>query len=118
MDVEFQYHRFLKLTGNPEAAATLVLAAVQSSPTNDGLLPLADAAQILGYKPAGLRKLAKQGAIRYFQNGRGPIKFHKEWIDAYLQSNNPSGVKRSPAQCRTQPTRSSIVGFDPILFKG
>ena len=118
MNVEYQYYRFLTVTGSAEAAATLVLAMAQSSATSDCLLPLAEAAELLGYKPAGLRKLAKRGAIRYVQNGRGPIKFHKEWIDEYLHSNNPSGVKRSPAQRRIQPMRSSISGFNSKLFKG
>jgi len=117
MNVESQFYRFLKVTGSAEAAATLVLAAAQSSTLSDGLLPLADAAELLGYKPAGLRKLAKQGAIRYVQNGRGPIKFHKDWIDEFLQSNNPSGVKRSPARRQIPHRGSSVAGFNPTLFK-
>lgn len=84
---------------------------------SDGLLDLATAADLLGYKPAGLRKVVKAGQIRHVQNGNGPIKFRREWIDEYIQANNPKGVERSPAKTKPKPPKSTIPGFNPKLFK-
>ena len=81
------------------------------------LIPLATAADLLGYKPAGLRKVVKTGRIRHVQNGNGPIKFRREWIDEYIQANNPKGVERSPAKTKPKPPKSTIPGFNPKLFK-
>ena len=87
-----------------------------SEPPTGGLLPLAEAAKYLGYKPAGLRKLAKQGLIRYVQNGRGPLRFKRQWLDEFIASNNPQGLKRSPAQKRKAkpPAVPLVPGFVPM----
>ena len=112
------YREYLAETEQPGAAAVLALAEVvaqrdysDATPQigalrnrYDGLIDVAEAAEFLGYKPAGLRKLVKQGAIRYVQNGRGPIRFRREWLDDFIASNNPTESKRSPAQRRKQPT--------------
>jgi excisionase family DNA binding protein len=76
------------------------------------LLTLAEAAEYLGYKPAGLRKLAKAGSVRFVQNGTGPLRFRREWLDEYVASNNASGVKRSPARKRTSKPTNLFPGFD------
>jgi hypothetical protein len=59
------------------------------------LLTLEEAAALLGYTPSGLRKIVnrtregRQGAtIRFFQVGKGPIKFRPEWIDDFVAANS------------------------------
>ncbi|BBO35527.1 helix-turn-helix domain-containing protein [Lacipirellula parvula] len=93
------------------------IAAISEKSEPDALIDLATAAELLGYKPAGLRKVVKAGQIRFVQNGNGPIKFRREWLDEYLQANNPTGVKRSPSQRRVPPPTSTVPGFDPSRFK-
>lgn len=126
------YNQFLAQTGEPNVAATLTLAQVvahhggasQVAPSvGEALIGLNDAARLLGYKPAGLRKLAKQGLILYVQNGRGPIRFKRQWVDDYIASNNPQGVKRSPVQRRkpisaaTGGIDAAALGFKPSLYR-
>lgn len=95
--------------------------AALSIPVEDGaLLGLNDAARILGYRAAGLRKIVKRGEIQFIQNGSGPIKFRREWLDEYIEGNaRQEGSKRSPAQKRTTPASIRIepqFGFDPALY--
>jgi excisionase family DNA binding protein len=102
-----------------EVIAELRALREHQSPPTGGLLPIAEAAKYLGYKPSGLRKLAKQGLIRYVQNGRGPIRFKRQWLDEFIASNNPQGLKRSPAQKRKPKlTIPKVPGFfDPGLYR-
>lgn len=111
-------------TGDAHAAATLAAAqwrAGESRGTaaDDALLNLRDAAAYLGYNSAGLRKIVKGRQIQFVQNGRGPIKFRRQWLDDFIatKAGGPRDVKRSPVQRR----RSAIAaapshGFDPDLF--
>lgn len=97
-----------------------VLAALDTPPEDDGsLLGLNDAARILGYKAAGLRKIVKRGEIQFVQNGSGPIKFRREWLDDFIEGNARREVaNRSPAQKRTPPPIQiePQFGFDPALY--
>jgi excisionase family DNA binding protein len=125
------YTQFLALTGEPAAAATLVLAHVQSqlragsapsanSDMSDRLLNVAEAAEYLGYSPTGLRRIVEEQRIQYVQNGRGPIKFRREWLDEFISANvtGPQDVERSPAQKRTAASAvEPRFGFDPKLFR-
>lgn len=86
--------------------AVLTPAATGETPQSDTLLTLAEAAEILGYKPSGLRKLVKRGDIRYVQVGRGPIKFRREWLDQFSAGNvvnQPSMPQRSSAATTKPP---------------
>jgi len=87
-----------------------------TKPSSDGLLTLSEAAEALGYKPSGLRKLAKAGVIRYVQNGTGPIKFRREWLDEFIAANNPTQVKRAPARRRSTPPTTGFPGFDATFY--
>ncbi len=98
------------------APSVRVVMTPRETPT-DALLDLATAATLLGYKPAGLRKVVKAEQIRYVQNGNGPIKFRREWLDEYIKANNPTGVKRSPSQRKPPPPTSTVPGFDPSRFQ-
>jgi hypothetical protein len=97
--------------------AECIAATAEKPAEPDALIDLATAAELLGYKPAGLRKVVKAGQIRFVQNGNGPIKFRREWIDEYLQANNPTGAERSPSQRRVPPPTSTVPGFDSSRFK-
>lgn len=96
------------------------IRAALDAPADDGsLLSLSDAARILGYKAAGLRKIVKRGEIQFVQNGSGPIKFRREWLDEYIEGNaKREGSNRSPAQKRTLPSIQiePQFGFDPALY--
>lgn len=100
------YDEFVAHTNDPVAASVLALAYVTSSGNDaenpaaqDSLLNLRQAAAILGYAPAGLRKLVHQRRIQFSQNGRGPIRFRREWLDTFVASteNGPLRIVRSPA---------------------
>jgi hypothetical protein len=89
----------------------------------DGLFNLEQAAAYLGYRPAGLRKVVHQKQIQYSQNGRGPIRFRREWLDAYIASNGggPQDIERSPSK-RPAPVApiqaaAPLFGFDPSLIR-
>ncbi len=107
--------------GLPEAAAACrkgpvmvsLLECLQALPEAE-LLTLPEAAEYLGYQPAGLRKLIEQEQITYFQNGKGPIKFKREWLDQFIADNSSSGLDRSPARAyrKIEPK----FGFDPSLL--
>ena len=92
---------------------------------DEPLLSLDEAARLLGYKASGLRKIVartKRGAtthtIQFFQIGRGPIKFRREWIEAFIESKtvNAKPAARSPVQKRAEKPKP-VLGFDPALFK-
>ena len=113
--------------GDAQAAATLTLAQLQSqspalpaiSKSQSELLNLNQAAQYLGYAPAGLRKLVTQQRVQYTQNGRGPIRFRREWLDKFIAENagGPQHAPRSPAQRRTKAAAvKPSHGFDPALY--
>jgi excisionase family DNA binding protein len=106
-----------------EVIAELKAMREGREPQTGGLIGLAEAAKYLGYKPPGLRKLAKRGLIRYVQNGRGPLRFKRQWLDEFIASNNPQGLKRSPARRRKPPAvtvtgiNAAALGFNPSLYK-
>lgn len=77
---------------------------------------LAEAAEYLGYSDSGLRKIKDRGEIRFSQNGQGPIKFQREWLDEFLQ--NRRQVDRSPVQKQRAPISIEPEhGFDPSLLQ-
>jgi hypothetical protein len=124
-ELEPRYYGWLSITGNEGAAAILTLATVMQAGQHsrsgkpDGLLDMKQAAAYLGYDSAGLRKIAKQQKIRYVQNGHGPIKFRREWLDKFIAANTvgPKDIERAPAQKRSRPIRCAPSRiFDPALF--
>ena len=62
MNVESQYHHFLEVTGSPEAAASLVLAAAQSEPEPD-FLALKQVCARLGISPRSVRRRVHDGTL-------------------------------------------------------
>ena len=90
----------------------------------DALLDLATAAELLGYKPAGLRKIVaatkagKAGpTIQFSQVGKGPIRFRREWLDDFIAAHV---VKRQPKprpKSKARPPIEPQHGFDNRFFK-
>lgn len=70
-----------------------LLEVLEAIPTD--VLTLPEAANYLGYSVSGLWKVVKRGEIRFTQNGQGPIKFEKSWLDDYLTCHN---VERAPGK--------------------
>jgi len=69
----------------------------------DSVLTLEEAAELLGYSTSGLRKIVnrtkagKQGAtIRFFQVGKGPIKFRRDWLNEFIDANSIMPIQRRP----------------------
>jgi hypothetical protein len=121
------YEAWMAKTGDACAAATMTLATVQArqlipKEIDDALIGLDEAAQYLGYKPSGLRKVVRHGQIQYVQNGRGPIKFKRKWLDDFIagKADSKGDIKRSPAQkrARSGPTISQSKSiFDSSLYR-
>jgi hypothetical protein len=82
--------------------------------SDDPLLSLDEAAKLLGYSPSGLRKIVNRtkagkqdAAIQFFQVGKGPIKFRREWIDDFIAAN--SVIPRQPRP-RVEPQHLRLSG--------
>jgi excisionase family DNA binding protein len=71
MIIEAEYQRFLKLTGSPEAAATLVLASTQSQPaTGPQPMSVKVAAERLGVSKETVYALCQSGELPCTRIGR------------------------------------------------
>ena len=102
------------------APSVQVIVTPHESP--DAMVDLNQAAAILGYKPAGLRKIVaatKSGkpgpTIQFAQNGKGPIRFRRQWLDDFITGNI---VKRpvTPRPKSKKPPAESKHGFDNSLY--
>jgi hypothetical protein len=82
--------------------------------SNNRMLHLQEAADIIGYSQSGLRKLVRHNMIRYFQRGpHSPILFDPEWLrefqargtkdTAWEQSGFGSGLKQRKKAKRAGP---------------
>lgn len=88
------------------------------------LLDLNAAAAILGYKPAGLRKIVaatkagKPGpTIQFAQVGKGPIRFRREWLDEFITKNVVKRPPKPTKRARPRPAAEPQHGFDSRYFK-
>lgn len=109
----------------PDARVTTIAVGQPTASVNpDALIDLATAAELLGYKPAGLRKIVaatkagKAGpTIQFAQVGKGPIRFRREWLDDFIAANivkrQPKPRPRSKARLTIEPQH----GFDNRFFK-
>ena len=101
---------------------TVVPATPPPGSSPDAMLNLNEAAAILGYKPAGLRKIVaatkagKPGpTIQFAQVGRGPIRFRRQWLDDFITGNIVKRpVKKRPKS--KQPPAESKHGFNNQLY--
>jgi hypothetical protein len=136
--LEARYNNWLAKTSDPIASSILTLAeAVEAAgsaraalpvlhaPENEaigheGMFDLKGAAAYLGYQPEGVRKLVRQRLVTFSQNGRGPLRFRREWLDEFIASNigGPKETLRLAAQPRRKAPRRSepMHGFDPALL--
>jgi len=92
---------------------------------SDGMLSLREAATLLGYTEKGLRKIvdrsrrARKGqrvrgpTIEFFQTGRGgPIRFRREWVEAFIDTHRASPAPEIPPTRRLQPEKSHGLRYD------
>ncbi len=71
----------------------------------DGLITLAEAAQIAGYASAGgLRQAVAEGKLRAVKAGKRVNLTRREWLDAYLATVRPGNYRRG------QPKSSQDAG--------
>jgi hypothetical protein len=83
---------------------------------DSALLSLEDAAKLLGYTPSGLRKIVRRTregkagpAIRFFQVGKGPIRFRSEWLDDFVDGNSVM-PERARVRAKIEPTHLKRPG--------
>jgi hypothetical protein len=107
------------------APSVQIVMTPPETPT-DALVDLNVAAAILGYKPAGLRKVvarSKAGkpgpTIQFTQVGKGPIRFRREWLDDFIASNIVKRpLKKLPkSKAKPKPVIEPQHGFDSRYFK-
>ena len=97
--IENLFDQYFELTGSPEAAATLVLADVQSverPPTNGyvrGVLTPPQAAEQLGVDPSTVIGWIRTGQLRASNIGKGGkrprYRIRESDLDAFLKSRQP-----------------------------
>jgi len=85
------------------------------------LIPLSEAAALLGYSTSGLRKLVRKRAIQFFQaRPHSPIKFRREWLDEFIDANStkpgPVDPGPRPRKRKLPPLKSGAHGFDASLL--
>jgi hypothetical protein len=99
MTIETNYAHFLNLTGSPEAAATLVLAASQREPQRTVMTPPQVAKQ-LGADPATVINWIRGGQLKAsnLANGHRPrYVIQIADLDAFLSSRQPDLRQRKIA---------------------
>jgi hypothetical protein len=81
------------------------------------LIPLSEAAAILGYSTSGLRKLVARGDVRFFQaRPHAPLKFKPEWLEEFIdRGSQPSEPAVRPRKAKRGPIELRH-GFDPRLY--
>jgi len=91
------------------------LAELEIPPDDNSLLDMQQAAAILGYQVSGLRRIVRQGRIQYLQNGQGPIKFKREWLEDF--ANSLIATTTENQQKQPQGITEAVYGFDPNLYR-
>lgn len=87
MNVETQYHHFLQLTQSPEAAATLVLASVQSgnAPVKAEYLTVKQAAEKLQISERSIARMIDKG-LPVARVGKS-VRIKPSDLDQYLEDS-------------------------------
>ena len=86
------------------------------------LIPISEAAALLGYSVSGLRKLVRRREIQYFQaRPHSPIKFKMEWLSDFVAAGSvqPGEAIEAPARPKRQKPQRAIEarhGFDSRLL--
>jgi excisionase family DNA binding protein len=68
--IEDRFHHYLKVTGEPAAAAVLVLVEATQAAALNEMLTVEQAAERRGVHPSTIRKLVKAGTIPHQRMGR------------------------------------------------
>lgn len=101
MSIESNYHRYLALTGSPEAAATLVLAAAQSAPS--GVLSPPEIAKRLGCRASSVIGWIKSGQLKasnLSSSNRPRYRVQAEALADFLEKQEPRPRVRSSRPAR------------------
>ncbi|WP_197525752.1 hypothetical protein [Pseudobythopirellula maris] len=64
--------------------------------------------------------LNHQKKIRHVQNGTGPIKFRREWLDEYIDKKAEEASpapRRKATKAKPKEAQPAHFGLDPSLFK-
>ncbi len=88
--IEELFQRYMAVTDNPQAAATLVLAHVTAG--KNRLLTVKEAANELGVHPNKVYDMAKKGEIRCQRVGR-QIRFEPEALTEIVKDDRPRIAK-------------------------
>lgn len=93
MNVETTYAHFLELTNSPEAAATLVLAAVTVKGQPKSVLTPPELAEELGTTPETVIGWINTGKLRAANVGKGKLRaryrIKRTDVDAFLDGPEP-----------------------------
>lgn len=81
-----RYHHFMKLTGHPQAAATMVLAELLKGerPVPAKYMSIADIAKMYGINAQTLYRHCQTGRVKHARMGRN-IMIRPEDLEAYLE---------------------------------
>lgn len=92
--IEELYQRYLKLAGEPGAAATLVLAHVTADkPIAEAAVTLRDAAKVLGVSYNTMSRLCIDGRIKSFKAGRS-IRINRADLETYMNDAERAATPR------------------------
>jgi hypothetical protein len=110
--------------GKAKAFLAECLAALPTTTAQpDKMLSLREAAALIGYTEKGLRKIVdrskqngqstKGPTIEFFQTGKGgPIRFKREWVEAFIEASKTTPAARLPTVRRIKPGKSHGLRYD------
>ena len=79
------------------------------------MLPLKEAARVLGYTPAGLATLVRKRLIRFCQVRKGGrILFRPEWLEEFVDQHTVLTARETPRPPRAQTAHQKL--HDPAEF--
>lgn len=94
--IEELYNQYLKLTKDAGAAATLVLAHVNSDKSgmpDSPVYTMSDAAKVLGVSKQMVQKLCSDGSLMSLRVGRC-IRISRDALDQYMSQGKTTGNSR------------------------
>jgi len=95
--IEDLFHRYLQVTDDPVAAATLVLAHVtEAKPVAEGAISVRDASRVLGVSEDTVGRLCRDGLLKHKRVGRS-IRISRPDLDEYMKDIEQLG--KQPLRC-------------------
>jgi excisionase family DNA binding protein len=79
------------------------------------LLTAPQAAELLGYSVAHIRRLCDQGVLKFHQNGkRGHLRFRRRWLDEYVDKEKAERPK-PPRKVKSRGRVERAPGWDYLM---